>query len=174
MWEDVEEYVRTCLVCQQDKVERKKQAGLLEPLPGPERPWAFLEKAAKRIKKCADHKRRPLEFKEGDKVINVLPQQFKASRKVHKGLVRRYEGPFPILQNIGNVSYKLQLSAWLKIHPIFHVSHLKPYHEDMEDPSSCISHCTPMFITETNDKNVSSILAKREERQGGPVLKKYT
>ena len=40
MREDVEEYVRTCLVCQQDKVERKKQAGLLEPLPVPEGPWA--------------------------------------------------------------------------------------------------------------------------------------
>ncbi|KAF2281630.1 hypothetical protein GH714_043934 [Hevea brasiliensis] len=39
MEEDVEGYVRTCLVCQQDKVEQRQPAGLLEPLPTPERPW---------------------------------------------------------------------------------------------------------------------------------------
>ncbi|KAK4382004.1 RNA-directed DNA polymerase [Sesamum angolense] len=39
MEEDVESYVRTCLVCQLDKVERKKEAGLLQPLPIPEVPW---------------------------------------------------------------------------------------------------------------------------------------
>lgn len=42
MRDDVDEYVRTCLVCQQDKVERKRQGGLLEPLPVPERPWASI------------------------------------------------------------------------------------------------------------------------------------
>ncbi|KAL0413714.1 UNVERIFIED_CONTAM: Transposon Ty3-I Gag-Pol polyprotein [Sesamum radiatum] len=39
MEEDVEAYVRTCLVCQLDKVERKKEVGLLQPLPIPEGPW---------------------------------------------------------------------------------------------------------------------------------------
>ncbi|XP_028107290.1 uncharacterized protein LOC114306273 [Camellia sinensis] len=39
MRDDVEEYVRTCLTCQQDKVEHKKKAGLLEPLPVPKHPW---------------------------------------------------------------------------------------------------------------------------------------
>lgn len=51
---------------------------------------------AKRMKKWADEKRRPLKFKEGDKVmVKVLPQVF---RKVHKGLVRRYESPFPVVK----------------------------------------------------------------------------
>ena len=39
MGTDVEEYVRTCLTCQQDKVEQQKPVGLLEPLPVPERSW---------------------------------------------------------------------------------------------------------------------------------------
>ena len=39
MEEDIELYVRTCLTCQVDKTERKKQAGLLQPLPIPERQW---------------------------------------------------------------------------------------------------------------------------------------
>ncbi|OWM75776.1 hypothetical protein CDL15_Pgr009420 [Punica granatum] len=37
--DDVETFVKTCLVCQQDKIEQKSPVGLLEPLPIPERPW---------------------------------------------------------------------------------------------------------------------------------------
>ena len=36
---EVEQYVLTCLLCQQDKVEHSKPSGLLEPLPIPRRPW---------------------------------------------------------------------------------------------------------------------------------------
>ena len=39
MRDDVEAYVKTCLVCQQDKIEQMVPAGLLELLPVPERPW---------------------------------------------------------------------------------------------------------------------------------------
>ncbi|GKC60587.1 transposon Tf2-2 polyprotein, partial [Tanacetum coccineum] len=39
MQDDVEAYVKTCLVCQQDKGVQNHPAGLLEPLPTPERPW---------------------------------------------------------------------------------------------------------------------------------------
>ncbi|KAI4313257.1 hypothetical protein L6164_026248 [Bauhinia variegata] len=39
MQNDIVTYVRTCLVCQQDKVEQQHPAGLLEPLPIAERPW---------------------------------------------------------------------------------------------------------------------------------------
>ena len=39
MKEDVQAYVKTFHVCQVDKTEWKKEAGLLQPLPIPERPW---------------------------------------------------------------------------------------------------------------------------------------
>jgi hypothetical protein len=35
----VEEYVKTCLTCQQNRTFNKKQVGLLQPLPIPEGPW---------------------------------------------------------------------------------------------------------------------------------------
>ena len=77
-----------------------------------------------------------MEFQEGDLVmVKLLPQQFKAFRKVHKGLIRKYEGPYKVTKRVGNVSYKLELPANLKIHPVFHVSMLKPYHEDQDDPT---------------------------------------
>jgi hypothetical protein len=37
--DSVEEYVKTCLTCQQNPTLNKKQAGLLQPLPIPEGPW---------------------------------------------------------------------------------------------------------------------------------------
>ena len=37
--DEVEAYVRTCLVSQQDKVEQRHPRGLLEPLPVIEHPW---------------------------------------------------------------------------------------------------------------------------------------
>ncbi|WMV13450.1 hypothetical protein MTR67_006835 [Solanum verrucosum] len=35
----IEVYVNTCHICQVDKTECKKEVGLLQPLPIPERPW---------------------------------------------------------------------------------------------------------------------------------------
>ena len=37
--DDVKAYVRTCLVCQQDIIEKHVPSGVLEPLPILERPW---------------------------------------------------------------------------------------------------------------------------------------
>ncbi|XP_075084628.1 uncharacterized protein LOC142167942 [Nicotiana tabacum] len=37
--DDIEVYIRTRLVCQQDRVEHKVSGGLLEPLPVEEKPW---------------------------------------------------------------------------------------------------------------------------------------
>lgn len=35
----IEAYVRTCVICQKDKLERKKEAGLLQPLPILDKPF---------------------------------------------------------------------------------------------------------------------------------------
>ena len=40
--EDVQAYVKICHVCQVDKTERKKEAGLLQSLPISKRPWQCL------------------------------------------------------------------------------------------------------------------------------------
>ncbi|TYK23473.1 reverse transcriptase [Cucumis melo var. makuwa] len=39
MRDDVMQYTKTCLICVQDKIEKVKVAGLLDPLPVPTRPW---------------------------------------------------------------------------------------------------------------------------------------
>lgn len=88
---------------------------------------SYLDKAAKRMKKWADKKRRPVDYQVGDLVlVKLLPQQFQSLRKVHKGLVRSYEGPFQIVKKVGKVSYQLQLPSKRKMNPVFHASYLKP------------------------------------------------
>jgi hypothetical protein len=37
--DNVEEYVKTCLICQQNRTLNKKQVGLLQPLPILKGPW---------------------------------------------------------------------------------------------------------------------------------------
>nr|GFB58094.1 putative reverse transcriptase domain-containing protein [Tanacetum cinerariifolium] len=73
-----------------------------------------------------------MEFQVGDKVmLKVLPW---------KGVVRfgkwgklnpRYVGPFKVVEEIGNVAYKLELPEELsRVHNTFHVSNLKKCHAD--------------------------------------------
>ncbi|KAK3017242.1 hypothetical protein RJ639_005530 [Escallonia herrerae] len=84
---------------------------------------SYLDKAAIKMKKWADKRRRPKEYNLGNMVmLKLLPQQFKSFRKVHKGLIQKYEGPFLIVAKVGKVSYWLGLPPKLKIHPIFHLS----------------------------------------------------
>ena len=112
------------------------------------------------MKKWADKKRRHTEYKVGDMVlVKLIPQQFKSLRPVHKGLVRRYEGPFPILGKVDKVSYGVELPPRLKIHPIFHVSYLRPYHEDKDDPSRGFSKRAPIAVVTSYDKEVEHIIA---------------
>nr|GEU95089.1 hypothetical protein CTI12_AA187700 [Tanacetum cinerariifolium] len=63
---------------------------------------ASLDKADKKMKKWADERRRHVKFELEDQVmVKLLPQQFKLIRKVHKGLILSYEGPFSVIGRVG-------------------------------------------------------------------------
>ncbi|GKE16523.1 putative retrotransposon gag domain, nucleotide-binding alpha-beta plait domain protein [Tanacetum coccineum] len=136
---------------------------------------ASLDKAVIKMKKWADERRRHVEFEIGYQVmVKLLPQQFKSLRKVHKGLIRRYEGPFSAIGRVGKVSYRVQLPPKLKIHPVFHVSFLKPYHGDEEDPERGVSKREPTAVVTSYDREVEEILLDRTiRRRGVPSYKKY-
>ena len=100
-------------------------------------------------------------------LVKLLPQQFKSLRLVHKSLMRRYEGPFPVLGNVDKVSYRVKLSPRLKIHHVFHVSYLKPYHKDKDDPSRGLSKRAPTAVVTSYDKEIEHFLADRVIRRRG-------
>ncbi|KAM1847839.1 hypothetical protein ACFX14_012057 [Malus domestica] len=123
---------------------------------------AHLEKASKKMKEWADRKRRNVEFQTGDQVfVKLNASQHKSTRGLHKSLLRKYEGPFPIIKKVGKAAYVVELPPRLKFHPVFHVSNLKPYHADDEEPSRGESHRAPPLMTEAFDKEVENIEAKR-------------
>ncbi|KAL9426216.1 hypothetical protein AB3S75_033066 [Citrus x aurantiifolia] len=127
------------------------------------------------MKNWTDTRRRHVEYNEDDQVmINLLPQQFKTLQNVYKRLVRHYEGPFRVVRCVGNVSCQLQLPPRLKIHLIFHVSLLKPYHGDTEDPRRRESRRAPTTVVTAFDKDVDYIIADRLiRRRGVPPYNKY-
>ncbi|KAI5438609.1 hypothetical protein KIW84_024371, partial [Lathyrus oleraceus] len=87
-----------------------------------------LSKAQQTMKKFADSKRRVLEFQVGDHVLVKLQpyRQYSIALQRNQKLGLRYFGPFQIIAKIGPVAYKLLLPPTAKIHPVFHVSALKP------------------------------------------------
>ncbi|KAC9774269.1 hypothetical protein E3N88_45275 [Mikania micrantha] len=78
----------------------------------------------------ANTKRRDITFQVGGYVFLKLQpyrQRSLAKRKYEK-LSPRFFGPYRIIRVVGPVAYELELPMDARIHPIFHVSLLKPVH----------------------------------------------
>ncbi|GJV60973.1 ATP-dependent DNA helicase PIF1-like protein [Tanacetum coccineum] len=85
--------------------------------------------ARNRMEMQANRSRREVEFNVGDKVLVKLQlyRQITLARRLSNKLAKRYYGLFEILERVGKVAYRLDLSPTSKIHPVFHVSLLKPF-----------------------------------------------
>ncbi|GJX33791.1 putative reverse transcriptase domain-containing protein [Tanacetum coccineum] len=86
-----------------------------------------LKAARDRQKNYADNRRKPLEFKVGDRVLLKVSPWKGVIRFGTKGkLAPRYVGPFEILKRIGPIAYRLRLLEELSsVHDTFHMSNLK-------------------------------------------------
>jgi len=87
-----------------------------------------LHRAQHRMIQQVNSKRRDKEFAEEDWVyLKLQPyRQVSVHRRSSQKLAKRFYGPFRILHRIGPVAYELELPSTARIHPVFHVSLLKP------------------------------------------------
>ncbi|GJW46764.1 putative reverse transcriptase domain-containing protein [Tanacetum coccineum] len=130
---EIATYVSKCLTCAKVKVECQKPSGLLvQPvilvgdaqLTGPEIVHETTEKIIKikkriqaaqdRQKSYADRRRKPLEFKVGDKVMLKVSPWKGVIRFGKRGKLNpRYIGPFKIIAKVGMLPYQLELPEQL-------------------------------------------------------------
>ena len=84
-----------------------------------------MEKAVVAQKKYYDQKHRDVQFAVGDSVL-LSTQNLRLKGIPHK-LQRKFCGPYKVLEKIGTQAYRLRLPDTWRIHPVFHVSLLKPW-----------------------------------------------
>jgi hypothetical protein len=80
------------------------------------------------MKAQADKRRSDRQFSIGDYVYLKLQPYVQTSLapRAHPKLSFRYFGPYKIIDKIGSVAYKLEPPPSSSVHPVFHVSLLKP------------------------------------------------
>ena len=96
---------------------------------GTERAKSCLERAQQRQKTYADLGHRDVTYEVGEELMLNTKNVRHRSPGTPK-LMPRWMGPYEVLERVGKVAYRLALPAELKMHPVFHVSLLKPVKKD--------------------------------------------
>jgi hypothetical protein len=133
-----------------------------------------LASSINKMKQLADQKRRDVYFNIGDWVLLKLHSycQQTVFKRVFQKLANRFYGPYKIIEKIGSVAYKLQLPEGACIHPMFHVSLLKKFYDNM-----ALKEKTTVALPPFTDERViflepQAIIDYRSIKQGTQFIKK--
>lgn len=127
-----------------------------------------LYRARNRMVQQANLRRCDKSFEIGEWVyLRLQPyRQVSVRGRASPKLSRLFYGPYRILRRIGQVAYELELPVSSRIHPVFHVSMLKPCHGT---PATQISPLLPAVapVGEQDTTKVFQILGRRFVSDGG-------
>lgn len=106
-------------------------------------------------------------FQVGDKVLLSTANLNLRGSGPAKKLLPKFEGPFKITQVVSPVAYRLELPKTMQVHPVFHVSLLRPFQESETFPSRD-PHARPPPVTELgpNHYEVERILSMKTTGKG--------
>jgi hypothetical protein len=82
-------------------------------------------------------------------------------------LAFKYFGPFEVLQRVGLTAYKLKLPEGSQVHPVFHVSQLKPF---VADYTPVYSDFKILVDLSVKDLQPEAILQRRLVKKGSKAI----
>lgn len=103
-------------------------------------------------------------FKKGDKVL--LESSYLSLPYPNRKMAPKREGPFVIEEVLGPVTVRLKLPATWKIHPVFHVSLITPYHTTAEHGPNYVTP-PPETIEGEEEWELEAIINHRKPARGG-------
>ena len=124
----------------------------------PQAPVGLLS-AQQRQKAYHDRKARAKSFNVDDQVL-LSTKNIAFKNPGTAKLLPKFAGPFRVLEKIGQAAYKLLLPESMKIHDVFHVGLLEPYHAD----GKCQPPPVTLFLDGDVQYEIESVLAVREAR----------
>jgi hypothetical protein len=137
-------------------MERLKQAKLA------------IQAAQDRQKAYADRTRRDVVYSVGDMIL-LSTKNIRLLDPGKNKLLPKWLGPFRVIEKVGPVAYRLDLPPTMKIHPVFHVSLLKPYRSDgAVQPPQVVN--LPDTVDDTLVYEVEALLDHRDKRTRSRVL----
>jgi len=130
-----------------------------------------MRRAQDRMKQLAYKHRYDRKLQIGDLVyVKLHPyRQVSIAFRSNAKLTPKYYGPYPVLDQIGAVAYKVQLSPNSLIHNVFHISQLKKFIGE----TSIFVNC-PNTDEEISHKEPEVILDRMTVKRGTKAVTKGT